>query len=340
MADDFPDQWIWISSYLGNMIGITIAGLIAVVHTKNVYSDLFTVERASISHRKYIPIISTSYKLIAVFVLASIYCYISNMMISLLSHHGFMFSWCHFVLVWATWHYNYAKMFMYLVFLIRLYVVYNESIHRYNGKVLLAMCIFVVCLSTTINCLVTFDAKPVPGYEGDPLIQDAAYCSFEMSLYLIPLIGLYDLGMSIVTAVLFIIPLKRSMKALHASVNSVVAKTLNVIIDVGRKNAILAGTAALTTFILMSLVGVGYSFISSIDFVVNIVCMVLMTPYYPRYYDRICCGVIQCTKVCCCCCCGRGITGETLSHMSPSVSEKSQNTENSANTFNTVTVTV
>eukprot|EP01083_Nonionella_stella_P082588 227965_1 len=336
--------------YLSKIIGILVASFIATIHAKNVHSDILTVERASISHRKYIPTINIPYKIIAVCVLASAYCFISNMVMSTLSAHSFMFSACRFVAIWGTWHYNYAKMFMYLVFLIRLYVVYNETAHRYNENVLFGMCVFVVCLSTTINVLLTFDIKPSVSHTSGQIIPDAVSCSADLSFYLIPLIALYDLGISIVTAVLFIVPLKRSIKTLHGSgvqINPTVANKLNVLIEVGRKNAILAGTAACTTFILMSLVGMGLSFISSVDFVVNIVCMVLMTPYYPdaRYYEKICCGVIQCSKVCCCCFCGRGITGETLRNMSPSVRSNSKTTASNAINAssmdeNTKTVTV
>eukprot|EP01083_Nonionella_stella_P039108 106364_1 len=342
MSEDSTNQWVWLPSYFSKIIGIIIATLIAIVHTKNVHSDLFTVERASTSHRKYIPTINIPYKIMAVCVLASIYCYISNMIMSTLSHHGFMSSSCGLVVIWATWHYNYAKMFMYLVFLLRLYVVYHDTAHRCNEKVLFVLCIFVVCLSTTINLLVTFDAKSIATIRTDQIIADAVSCSADLSVYIAALIGLYDLGISIVTAVLFVIPLKKSFRTLHQSgvqINPVVANKLNVLIEVGRKNAILAGTAAFTTFILMAAVGIGYSFFSAIDFVVNIVCMVLMTPYYPdsQFYEKICCGVIQCTKVCCCCCCGKGITGETLRHMSPSVASSSKTIISDENT---VTVAV
>merc|ERR1712130_87490 len=79
-----------------------------------------------------------------------------------------------------------------------------------------------------------------------------------------------------------------------------------------------------STFILMSMVGAGYTFIAPIDF---------MTPYYADniYYDRLCCGVIKCTQICCCCCYERVNDKEfrmksvSVNGLTPTISAKTPN---------------
>merc|ERR1712110_1255860 len=83
-------------------------------------------------------------------------------------------------------------------------------------------------------------------------------------------------------------------------------KTLKLL-KVGRKNAILTTTAMNSTISLFILFAASNTTaILPFDFIMNMTCLILMTPYYGhKYYTTLCCPMISCTKHCCPCCCWR-----------------------------------
>merc|ERR1719433_2275835 len=68
-------------------------------------------------------------------------------------------------------------------------------------------------------------------------------------------------------------------------------------IYVGVKMMIVTSVCVFTTVLTLSLLTSGYvGYMCAVDVVVNCVCLVLMTGYYPDfiYYERLCCLCLRC----------------------------------------------
>ena len=63
LVDDV-DPTYWLFGNIFFVFGVIIGMIITIIHTKNVYSDLFTKNRLSISHRNKLPKLTSTYKII------------------------------------------------------------------------------------------------------------------------------------------------------------------------------------------------------------------------------------------------------------------------------------
>eukprot|EP01084_Bolivina_argentea_P174535 302323_1 len=304
-TDELFFEWYW---WFGNVffVGGSIIGLIiAIFHSRNVFLDLFTDNRTSISHRKSLPLITWTYKAISFCIVFSLYFFVINMIISELSNQRFMDNMCKFVAITVSLSYQLSKMFMYLVFIIRLHSVYNNTPYQYNGILLIMICVFIILISITINTLIIISVKTF--YYSSNRHHYIVSCGAEIDEYIIFLIALYELTLAIGSVIAFIVPLQNVVKSIQsAETNYALKLKLKRLRNVGRKNAILTWMATLSTLLLMAALATGYLIVAPFDYVINMICMVLMTPYYKDsyYYNKICCGIIKCSGCCCICFCG------------------------------------
>ena len=175
--EDGSFDWYWHAGNVFFSIGVIVGSIITIIHTKNVFIDLFTTDRASIPS-KHKPKKSTTYKFTAWCLLVCLYAFLYNMIWSGISNvittndHS---SFCYMMTLNATNSYQLAKMFMYLVFIIRLYAVYDTTeyrfisllvllythriMYRYNPKILLTLCILIVSVSLVLMTLITLNAE-------------------------------------------------------------------------------------------------------------------------------------------------------------------------------------
>merc|ERR1712228_103662 len=103
-----------------------------------------------------------SYKLTSICLLICLWGFLYNMIWSQVSNfittkdHALF---CYVMTLNATNSYQLSKMLMYLIFIFRLYGVYNKTAYRYNPKLLLAICIFIVSVSLFLMTLITLNPE-------------------------------------------------------------------------------------------------------------------------------------------------------------------------------------
>ena len=284
---------------MGSIIGI----IISIIHSKNAYKDLSSSKTETKA--------KTSYKLILSTTLASIYCYTWGMIIGCPGFiqflNSFNASYCKWMVINVTWAYALSKMFMYLSWIIRLYAVYNNPIFKYNitalkiTGIITVLCAFVFAISSSF----TSDPYPYISDKHDYI----RFCHPNTDAIVTALTGVYDIALSIGAMIAFIKPLRNIIECLLSSNTEIESQTVNEarkLMQIGIKCAILTTTASFTTILfLITLAILGSGPILPIDFVTNMVCMILMTKYYEdKHYKRICCGVVKCGDFCMRCCCG------------------------------------
>ena len=203
-----------------------------------------------------------------------------------------------------------AKFFMWLLFIVRLDMIFGNSSHGYKkrtlsciGIIATLMSLFIIVLSILVfgvgieggpNQVYYFHDynKTKNGKLTFPASCDEAWKGFwwlvDAGSYLI-----FDLIMNIVYCSLFVIPLRKINKSLDISNQS------SKIIGIARKVTILTVTLCISSIISFFANPIGLQSIWTIDLVVNILCLILMTPYYNDiyWYNRLCkCCILCCDK--------------------------------------------
>ena len=105
--------------YFGLTLDISacfIAISLTILHTKNVFQDLFTKSRNSVAHRATKPEINSMYRIIALCINISIIFYAINLISSICSSTIITNAWnsCNESASFGSFVYYFAKMFMYL----------------------------------------------------------------------------------------------------------------------------------------------------------------------------------------------------------------------------------
>jgi hypothetical protein len=193
---------------------------------------------------------------------------------------------------------------LHVVLLLRLQQLYGESQFRYGrgcmtcGFTIITICFLITVSLTrlTIHTLDLFDdGAPFPNW-----------CYSHPSSIAGLVIGmnvlLQDVFLSTAFVLAFFIPFRKTLKLLAASSRGTKDSSIyEKIIHTGRKTLILTAVTVFSTILSMVLLLVIplFTWIFSVDIMINIWCLMLMTPYYPDrvYYNRVCC--------CCVCCCDK-----------------------------------
>lgn len=105
-----------------------------------------------------------------------------------------------------------------------------------------------------------------------------------------------DLGVTVGFLCAFLIPLKKLFKSAGPQQTS----KLNKIVYAATKTTILTATSTISSLIFPSITaGTGVGLFSGIDLIINPLCMILMTPYYPDnllYHPLFCICIKLCDK--------------------------------------------
>ena len=180
-----------------------------------------------------------------------------------------------------------AKQSMYFLFLLRLHTAYKSSIYSYNVKhlTIIAVIAAVAVLISIINVLIYTEIK---GFYY-PKFPFAVHFNSYYPLWVLMLAGGPDAIMSILFIYLFTKPLKMVIRNIGKT-----AETKDGILELyntGIKALVLTSMSTLTTLVfLLMLLFTNTLVILPIDSVINCLCMMMITPYYPdkEYYERIC----------------------------------------------------
>ena len=298
----------WIHLILFTM-GMVIAWIILLIHIKNVYID-FTLTSTERKTK------SITYRLLSLSIVASILFYIMSLLEAILTFIINPIN-CRTLILALNWCLPAAKMFMYLALVIRLYSVYNNPLYNYNLYLIKVTCIaliiygVILCILFVYNMPIATESNIIEN--GEPLPDYVSFCTPVAPYYAGGLLVLYDFVFNIGLMIAFINPIRKLIKSLFESyessneMNKEEKDELTPLINTGVKFAVLVSVSSLTTFVmLMSFVLFGNAALVPFDYNTNIICMILMTPYYneKRYYERLCCGMIKCSECCLGKCCG------------------------------------
>lgn len=193
-----------------------------------------------------------------------------------------------------------ARMFEYLAFIIRLHIVYTGSCYQYNVKLLIFMSIMAITHafgSIIVSCISILPYVTID--EAHPYLITCAPNQLQTAGHDIGLIAASDIMFCIIIMITFINPLRKIIKVMTTSKETV------ELIGAGTKFGVLVIVATLTTIVETCVVAFGSNLFQSIDHLTNIICIMLMTPYdkYRDYYSLLCCGAIKCSKYCINWCC-------------------------------------
>eukprot|EP00484_Ammonia_sp_Unknown_P009531 CAMPEP_0197076608 /NCGR_PEP_ID=MMETSP1384-20130603/212203_1 /TAXON_ID=29189 /ORGANISM="Ammonia sp." /LENGTH=301 /DNA_ID=CAMNT_0042515467 /DNA_START=155 /DNA_END=1061 /DNA_ORIENTATION=- len=255
------------------------------------------------------------------------------MIIVVLGKQPFVRKSCSLITHSGTVTYMLGKCFMYLVFIVRLYVVYKNSMYRYEFRSIRIVAICTVTISFILILVVAFQIHPIHRQGEQYYLSE---CQAVLNVYIGALVVLYDLTLSIGSTIAFIKPLRHLIRCTQPLEDA----DQSSLIEIATKYAILTIVASITTFVLIIGSGLGLGSLTPLDLICNMICLVLMTRYYFRahywqwsgfgqfdavgshlqydllgaltryynekkYYDVLCWIPIQCSSCCIWCCCAQ-----------------------------------
>lgn len=218
------------------------------------------------------------------------------MLVFILTRKEFMtITFCKINVLSVSWSYLLSKMFMYITFIVRLYIAYNNPIFQYNERILKLSGILTIIYGLSIATAMTLTSNPYPYYDADSYI---ARCVSDIHPIIPIFLGLYDIILSIGSMIAFINPLKKMIKSMlnDKGFTEQHKNKIHELIQIGMKYAILTSVASITSLIFIVMVSFELSLIAPFDYITNMICMILMTPYYDDkiYFQKLCCGAIKC----------------------------------------------
>eukprot|EP01084_Bolivina_argentea_P182976 315810_1 len=187
--------------------------------------------------------------------------------------------------------YTFGKGCMYLLFVMRLYSVYHDTTFEFNHYILKASAIYVIIMTITLTTLGYITIFPIP-YTFTFNNKSIHFCNGAIPMYTAILFVGNDFFITIISLYAFTLPLRKMIKKLDDG--DYCQKASHKFKFSSNKITILSLTAVCSTFIgMMFLFFAGSNALLWIDCVVNCICMMLMTPYYPGVYAKLCCGLIK-----------------------------------------------
>ena len=145
-GEELDPVYEWTAAYIWIIYSIILFAL-NVCHGYFTYLDLYTIERASIKHRRTLPKKTKFYKLIAICTcLSSISYLLAAAMQSIILNFS-AGEHCNGLAIPILMAVNTGKSLMYSIFLFRLHVVYGESAYGYN-KISLRIIFIIICIVT------------------------------------------------------------------------------------------------------------------------------------------------------------------------------------------------
>jgi len=311
--DDFiPDnvEWSWFWSY---NIAAVMMFLLCIIHTRLVYQDLFTTGRASVSHRKKKPPLTKEYNALQYWTLATLYFHFGDSFLFGLEMASY--SWSHQVCIELNQTGGLflvlGKGCMYMLLMYRLILCYDGSAFGCNKTVLITIGWLSILYGLIVKAIAHYwsvlyrtyaqdvDEFPNPCFP----INDSFYVAF-----LPVMLQIWDGVMNILSLVLFLYPLRklhvigRVEAGLEAGGRSSknAARWRKGMRYLAIKFSVLTFVAFVTTIWFWSMIHFAPTayWLVSFDVVINSVCVMLMSAYYPdsSYYERLCCCFLLCCK--------------------------------------------
>ena len=284
------DWYWWLFTIILHLATIIILPL-WIMHSLHLYSDLFTNSRSSTDWRKHKPDISPSYKLMTLFSYLTLTLFILTAITLSLSQYKIFMHYCRQLIVWVSIFYVTAKQFMYLLFLVKLYIVYNGSVFKLKYKFLILMgFICVIVHLITIILFIFYIGINLTFYEN---MYFAMHCNSFYPLFVLLIAGSFDVFMTIFFLYSFVAPIRL---IISKNTDNDCHEGSNGLYHIAIKAIILTVVAIVSKLIMLTFLFFTNSLLlGPIDVVINFLCVLFMTPYYKeKYYQYICCVCIKC----------------------------------------------
>eukprot|EP01084_Bolivina_argentea_P146950 257184_1 len=286
------DSWLYFLFYA---IATVLSLIILIFHTIHFCSDLYSKDRKALSHRRQKPSLTFKYKTINYLSNICIFLIFFFLLVCTIQMTDSNYKQCVITTYFWTYPWVISRAILYCIFFLRLDMVYAQSAYGYNKYFLYGLMISVCIISFTLGTILIFhmdeslfltdhDSLPNPCFVYYP---NWGYASFLV----------YDFTTNILSLILFIIPLRKAIKAMANSDSFNAKRPSYKMIYIGIKLTIISTTCVSTTIFALSLASSGYlGYMLCVDHVVNCTCVALMTPYYPDhlYYQRLCCLCLLC----------------------------------------------
>eukprot|EP01083_Nonionella_stella_P022038 60928_1 len=283
-----------------------VSVLLTSVHSFKFYQDFYTKERLSVQHRRHQPHMDTTYKRASHVTLVTVM-FCTMFLVFQAIQYNFMTTNCGagaVTILTGLGLYG-AKGGLYCTYVFRLHQVYRQSVYRYSTTKLVAVASIAVVVSMALFVFLTFGSFAAPVIYDDTDGTFPWFCQILMKDPYQAMVGgvmvLFDVTASVLSIVGFTYPLK---KVLQSEKDDPKAKDrIKKVVTAGYKYKVLVIAASSTTILWIFLVLFGLQsagfIVMLLDYVINPVCLLLMTPYYPStiYYERLC--------FLCICCFGR-----------------------------------
>ena len=281
-------EWYW---WLFTIIQHTVTIIIIplwIIHSIKLYSDLCTITRSSTRWRKNTTDISPSYKLMNSLAYLTLTGFVLTAISLAISQYKIFKDYCRQIIVMVSIFYVTAKLFMYLLFLVKLYLVYKGSAFRYKSQYLILIGIICIIVHViNIILFILYNGINITFYENMPF---AMHCNSYYPLSVLLIGGSFDSFMSIYFVYSFVAPI-RQIIVKNSDNGSGSASLYHIAIK-----AIILALVAISSKVLMLtfLFFTNSLLLGPIDVIINFICVLFMTPYYKeKYYTNICCLFIK-----------------------------------------------
>eukprot|EP01083_Nonionella_stella_P299342 1016285_1 len=301
-VDEHSDAYEVFNGALAGFLWL-VSLFITSVHSFKVYQDLFTSERKSLAHRRVKPATSALYKkaTYSTLITALLYCVC---LMALAIQYNFSKGSCRsFVALTVILLFGMvgAKCFLYLTYILRLHQIYGNSAYEYRERSLVCCAVSVIIMGVASLFVSETLIFTDPIYYDDQDDVFPYFCSVmfdfsnDIAMLFVGVIGVYDIIMSVALTIAFVVPLNKVVKGVECN-----QKVNAQLLYSGYKYKVLVLVASVTTLAWIVFAMAEMDVISTIlmllDYVVNPICLLMMTPYYPNniYYERLCCACTFC----------------------------------------------
>eukprot|EP01084_Bolivina_argentea_P021102 39192_1 len=278
--------WTWICSIF--------TFCILFIQTYNVIVDLCTKSRKSLSHLEQMPIKSNMYQNRIILTLISITLYFISIcssgirvIIETETTDNTLYHLCKILLLsrnLAEW---IAKLLLWIVFLFKLHLCYDGTVYAYSTKTLIVIGIFEIVFTFVMFIMFTINSNIT-------VLKSENRCYLTAPLYFHAIAILCELMNDALFLYFFINPIKKL---------SIVFKdnsSTNGLMEIAMQTLVLTSTICIMSIINMFWIVItgGTGLFHRITVVVSCICLVLMTPYYPKhkYFHKICCLMNKCCQ--------------------------------------------
>lgn len=317
-TDEEEAAFVVIQIALGFLAAIVLA-FIAAKHLGMFYQDLYTGERASVSHRRNLPEITPEYRWAAYLTSSLVFTAAIFQFVNVLGNFPDSYYYCIWTVNVGTIGLFNVRWHTYMIFTVRLYLVYSGSPFEINPKKLIfwAALLTIYCWGFSIYSAISFAYEGNNGFaqdsgndgfdiryeteDQDDVSINLASCETNLPDWYFIIFFFVDLFAIFGYFWAFANPIRKIIKSIKNSSRNldVKSKLTQKILVMGLKMAILTLVLFLSIQITIFVYLATELELFAIDLVINVICLVLMTQYYPDkiYFHRLC--------LCCVYCCDR-----------------------------------